>query len=211
MLVIGSRNSSNSKRLVEVARDLGTEAYLIDNVREVAGGVAQGPRVVGISSGASAPENLVVELVDFFRERGVRDIPSTKSGARTSLHAPKQIRRNRHSAGERLAGAARVQPTIAGKRAPDRGGSVSLLGGVGAALLSSGGQRRSSSSRCTRRASGRIVSLTLLLEKWPETTWVMAPGPPIAEAFLDRRLEGAAGGDRRRARFRDVDCSWVEQ
>ncbi len=74
MLVIGSRNSSNSARLVEVARDFGTEAYLIDNVGEVQEQWLQGKRTVGVSSGASAPDNLVQELLDFFRARGVRDI-----------------------------------------------------------------------------------------------------------------------------------------
>src|SRR5271165_3742103 len=54
MLVIGSRNSSNSKRLVEVARDCGTEAHLIDNAGEVEPSWLEGRRVVGISSGASA-------------------------------------------------------------------------------------------------------------------------------------------------------------
>jgi 4-hydroxy-3-methylbut-2-enyl diphosphate reductase len=74
MLVIGSSNSSNSVRLVEVARDSGTEAHLIDNAGEVQQRWLEGRRVVGISSGASAPENLVAELVDFFRARGVQDI-----------------------------------------------------------------------------------------------------------------------------------------
>jgi 4-hydroxy-3-methylbut-2-en-1-yl diphosphate reductase len=74
MLVIGSRNSSNSVRLVEVARDCGTDAHLIDKADEVQEEWLTGRRVVGISSGASAPENLVQELVEFFRERGVTDI-----------------------------------------------------------------------------------------------------------------------------------------
>jgi len=74
MLVIGSRNSSNSVRLVEVARDCGTDAHLIDSAREVREEWLDGVRVVGISSGASAPEELVSELVDFFRARGVSDI-----------------------------------------------------------------------------------------------------------------------------------------
>src|SRR5437588_9398750 len=74
MLVIGSRNSSNSQRLVEVARECGTEAYLIDNAGEVQEQWLTDRRVVGISSGASAPENLVRELVDLFRARGVSDI-----------------------------------------------------------------------------------------------------------------------------------------
>jgi 4-hydroxy-3-methylbut-2-en-1-yl diphosphate reductase len=74
MLVIGSRNSSNSVRLVEVARDCGTQAHLIDNAEEVREDWLQGPKVVGISSGASAPEHLVEELVQFFRDRGVQNV-----------------------------------------------------------------------------------------------------------------------------------------
>jgi 4-hydroxy-3-methylbut-2-enyl diphosphate reductase len=74
MLVIGSRNSSNSVRLVEVARDFGTDAHLIDNASEVREEWLAGKRVVGISSGASAPENLVSDLVDYFRARGVSDV-----------------------------------------------------------------------------------------------------------------------------------------
>jgi 4-hydroxy-3-methylbut-2-enyl diphosphate reductase len=93
MLVIGSRNSSNSLRLVEVARDCGTDAHLIDNAGEVHEEWLTGRRVVGISSGASAPENLVAELVDFFRARGVRDISEfdvVREDVRFML--PKQIR-----------------------------------------------------------------------------------------------------------------------
>ena len=74
MLIIGSRNSSNSLRLVEVARDCGAEAHLIDRADEVREEWLEGRRVVGISSGASAPENLVQELVDLFRSRGVSDV-----------------------------------------------------------------------------------------------------------------------------------------
>jgi 4-hydroxy-3-methylbut-2-enyl diphosphate reductase len=74
VLVIGSRNSSNSNRLVEVARDHGTEAYLVDNVAEVREEWLDGKRVVGITSGASAPEELVQRLVDFFYARGTQDV-----------------------------------------------------------------------------------------------------------------------------------------
>jgi 4-hydroxy-3-methylbut-2-enyl diphosphate reductase len=74
LLVIGSRNSSNSVRLVEVARDCGTESHLIDTAEEIREEWLQDARVVGISSGASAPENLVQELVQLFRDRGVTDI-----------------------------------------------------------------------------------------------------------------------------------------
>jgi len=74
VLVIGSSNSSNSNRLVEVARDHGADSYLIDNESQVKEEWLEGKRVVGISSGASAPEELVQRLVDFFRERGTDDV-----------------------------------------------------------------------------------------------------------------------------------------
>src|SRR3712207_7800329 len=74
VLVIGSRNSSNSNRLVEVARDHGADAHLIDNEAQVREEWLEGKRVVGITSGASAPEELVQRLVDFFRERGTEDV-----------------------------------------------------------------------------------------------------------------------------------------
>ena len=74
VLVIGSRNSSNSQRLVDVARDLGTDAHLIDNEGQVREEWLEGKRVVGITSGASAPEELVQRLVDWFRARGTREV-----------------------------------------------------------------------------------------------------------------------------------------
>ena len=74
VLVIGSRNSSNSNRLVDVTRDLGTDAYLIDNEGEVREEWLEGRKVVGITSGASAPEELVQRLLDFFKARGTEDI-----------------------------------------------------------------------------------------------------------------------------------------
>jgi 4-hydroxy-3-methylbut-2-en-1-yl diphosphate reductase len=74
VLVIGSRNSSNSNRLVEVAREHGADAHLIDNELQVREEWLEGKRVVGITSGASAPEELVQRLVEFFRARGTSDI-----------------------------------------------------------------------------------------------------------------------------------------
>jgi 4-hydroxy-3-methylbut-2-en-1-yl diphosphate reductase len=74
VLVIGSQNSSNSRRLVDVARDYGADAHLIDNEARVRDEWLESARVVGISSGASAPEELVTRLVDFFRSRGVEDV-----------------------------------------------------------------------------------------------------------------------------------------
>jgi 4-hydroxy-3-methylbut-2-enyl diphosphate reductase len=74
VLVIGSQNSSNSQRLVDVARDYGARAHLIDNEGQVSEEWLEGARVVGISSGASAPEELVSRLVDFFRARGTTHV-----------------------------------------------------------------------------------------------------------------------------------------
>jgi 4-hydroxy-3-methylbut-2-enyl diphosphate reductase len=74
VLVIGSRNSSNSNRLVEVARDHGADSYLIDNESEVRDEWLEGKSVVGITSGASAPEDLVQRLIAFFRDRGTTDV-----------------------------------------------------------------------------------------------------------------------------------------
>ena len=74
VLVIGSQNSSNSQRLVDVARDCGTDSHLIDNESQVEEAWLEGKRVVGISSGASAPEELVNRLVTYFTDRGVSDV-----------------------------------------------------------------------------------------------------------------------------------------
>ncbi|CAN5199228.1 4-hydroxy-3-methylbut-2-enyl diphosphate reductase [soil metagenome] len=74
VLVIGSQNSSNSQRLVDVARDSGTDSYLIDNESQLQDAWLDGKRVVGISSGASAPEELVSRLVAYFADRGVSDV-----------------------------------------------------------------------------------------------------------------------------------------
>ncbi len=74
VLVIGSANSSNSQRMVDVARDHGAQAHLIDNETMVQEEWLEGARVVGISSGASAPEELVERLVQFFRDRGTETV-----------------------------------------------------------------------------------------------------------------------------------------
>ncbi len=74
VLVIGSRNSSNSNRLVEVARDHGADSHLIDNEEQVRDEWLEGVKVLGITSGASAPEELVERLVALFRSRGTTEV-----------------------------------------------------------------------------------------------------------------------------------------
>ncbi len=74
LLVIGSRNSSNSNRLVETSRAAGTPAFLIDDETEIDETWIEGARTVGITSGASAPEKLVSRVCEWFRARGVTNI-----------------------------------------------------------------------------------------------------------------------------------------
>ncbi len=74
LLVIGSRNSSNSNRLVEVARANGVPSHLIDDESEIDESWTVAAEVVGVTSGASAPEKLVDGVCDWFRSRGVTEI-----------------------------------------------------------------------------------------------------------------------------------------
>jgi 4-hydroxy-3-methylbut-2-en-1-yl diphosphate reductase len=74
LLVIGSRNSSNSNRLVEVARANGVAAHLIDDETDIREEWLDGVETVGVTSGASAPEKLVTRVCDWFRARGVDDV-----------------------------------------------------------------------------------------------------------------------------------------
>jgi 4-hydroxy-3-methylbut-2-en-1-yl diphosphate reductase len=74
LLVIGSHNSSNSRRLVEVAHAADVEARLLDDAGELEETWFRGIETVGVTSGASAPETLVAGVCDWFRARGVADI-----------------------------------------------------------------------------------------------------------------------------------------
>jgi 4-hydroxy-3-methylbut-2-en-1-yl diphosphate reductase len=78
LLVIGSDNSSNSNRLVEVSRAMGTPAYLIDDETEIEEGWVEGARTVGVTSGASAPEWLVDRVLAWLRERGATEIEEVR-------------------------------------------------------------------------------------------------------------------------------------
>ncbi len=78
VLVIGSDNSSNSNRLAEVARTYGARSYLIDDETEIEETWLDGARVVGLTSGASAPEWLMDRVLGWFRERGVSDVEEVR-------------------------------------------------------------------------------------------------------------------------------------
>jgi 4-hydroxy-3-methylbut-2-en-1-yl diphosphate reductase len=74
LLVVGSDNSSNSKRLVEVARSLGTPAHLIDNQSNIRQEWLTDVRTVALTAGASAPEHLVTEVVEYLAGKGFADV-----------------------------------------------------------------------------------------------------------------------------------------
>ena len=94
LLVIGSRNSSNSNRLVETARASGTPAYLIDDETEIDERWLEGAETVGITSGASAPEKLVNRVCDWFRAGGVTDIePYRLMDEDVTFRLPIELRR----------------------------------------------------------------------------------------------------------------------
>jgi 4-hydroxy-3-methylbut-2-enyl diphosphate reductase len=78
VLVIGSDNSSNSNRLAEVAREQGTPAYLVDDEGEVDPGWLEGADVVGVTSGASAPEWLVERMLSFLASRGATEVEEVR-------------------------------------------------------------------------------------------------------------------------------------
>jgi 4-hydroxy-3-methylbut-2-enyl diphosphate reductase len=90
VLVIGSRNSSNSNRLAEVARERGVPAYLVDDDSEVDDAWLEGAGTVGLTSGASAPDHLVASMLDFLAARGfdtVEQVAVAEEGVRFSLPA----------------------------------------------------------------------------------------------------------------------------
>ena len=95
LLVIGSRNSSNSNRVVEVARAGGIDSYLVEDETEIDERWLDGPETVGVTSGASAPERLVVRVCDWFRERGIADIRPYELDVREDVvfRLPVELRR----------------------------------------------------------------------------------------------------------------------
>jgi 4-hydroxy-3-methylbut-2-enyl diphosphate reductase len=99
LLVVGSRNSSNSLRLVEVAHAAGVAAHLVDDASEIDDGWLADASVVGVTSGASAPERLVSGVCDWFRARGVHDIEEFRSAYEDVVfRLPVELRRAERSA-----------------------------------------------------------------------------------------------------------------
>jgi 4-hydroxy-3-methylbut-2-enyl diphosphate reductase len=94
LLVIGSKNSSNSTRLVEVAQAAGVPAYLIDDESDIEEAWFEAVEVVGLTSGASAPERLVERVCAWFRARGVEEIePYQMVDEDVTFRLPVELRR----------------------------------------------------------------------------------------------------------------------
>ncbi|MFF7548406.1 4-hydroxy-3-methylbut-2-enyl diphosphate reductase [Streptomyces canus] len=96
VIVVGSRNSSNSKRLVEVAKLAGSrEAYLVDYASEIDEAWLQGVTTVGVTSGASVPEVLVEEVLEWLSQRGYGDVELVKAAEESiTFSLPKELRRD---------------------------------------------------------------------------------------------------------------------
>ena len=149
VLVIGSRNSSNSNRLVEVAREHGADSHLIDHEEQVEEAWLEGVKTLGITSGASAPEELVQRLVQSFRDRGTTDVEEfevVQEDVRFML--PKSLRQ-----------ALAAQAGCARRAVPRRARPVAA-GACGAAQASRPGAAvtaRCARRRARRRAPGRAA------------------------------------------------------
>ena len=102
VIVVGSANSSNTVRLVEVAKDAGAKAaYRVDFASEIDEAWFEGVETVGVSSGASVPEELVEEVLDYLAARGfgdVRNVTTAEEDVQFSL--PKELRKDLKAAGE---------------------------------------------------------------------------------------------------------------
>ena len=93
VLVVGSPNSSNSNRLCELAERIGAESYLIDAADDVNAAWLTGKKTIGITAGASAPENLVMDVVKRLQQLGA-EAPKEMDGTIETVHfsMPKELR-----------------------------------------------------------------------------------------------------------------------
>jgi 4-hydroxy-3-methylbut-2-enyl diphosphate reductase len=102
VVVVGSANSSNTVRLVEVALQAGAKAaYRIDYASEIQDEWFVGVETVGVSSGASVPEELVQEVVEDLARRGFGDVETIQTAEEdVQFSLPKELRKDLKSAGE---------------------------------------------------------------------------------------------------------------
>jgi 4-hydroxy-3-methylbut-2-enyl diphosphate reductase len=96
VIVVGSQNSSNSKRLVEVAVQAGANAsYLVDYAKEIDEAWLDGVTTVGVTSGASVPDILVMEVLKYLAERGYADVEEiTTANEKIAFALPRELRKD---------------------------------------------------------------------------------------------------------------------
>jgi 4-hydroxy-3-methylbut-2-en-1-yl diphosphate reductase len=106
LLVVGSRNSSNSVRLCEVALDAGAKAsYLVDYAHEIRDEWLDGVTTVGLTSGASVPDDLVMQVLDHLAERGFADVAEvTTVQEKLTFSLPQELKREMRAAAAARAG-----------------------------------------------------------------------------------------------------------
>jgi 4-hydroxy-3-methylbut-2-enyl diphosphate reductase len=102
VLVVGSRNSSNSVRLVEVALEYGAKAsYLVDYAEEIQDEWFTGVETIGLTSGASVPEILVKDVLATLHEHGFKDVQEITAAEESLLFAlPPELRKDMKAAGQ---------------------------------------------------------------------------------------------------------------
>ncbi|MFC0528052.1 4-hydroxy-3-methylbut-2-enyl diphosphate reductase [Phytohabitans kaempferiae] len=100
VIVVGSRNSSNSVRLVEVALDAGARAgHLVDYAHEIADEWLEGATTVGVTSGASVPDELVMQVLEHLAARGFGDVAEvTTADERLTFSLPQELKREMKAA-----------------------------------------------------------------------------------------------------------------
>jgi 4-hydroxy-3-methylbut-2-enyl diphosphate reductase len=116
VIVVGSTNSSNSVRLREVALDAGAPAaYLVDYASEIRDEWLDGVSTVGLTSGASVPDDLVMEVLDHLAARGFDQVAEVTTATETlSFALPRELRRDMKEAAEvRAAEAAALAASVA--------------------------------------------------------------------------------------------------
>ncbi|WP_091552347.1 4-hydroxy-3-methylbut-2-enyl diphosphate reductase [Micromonospora pattaloongensis] len=116
VIVVGSRNSSNSVRLVEVALDAGARAgHLVDYAHEIDDAWLAGATTVGVTSGASVPDELVMQVLDHLAARGFTDVAEvTTADERLTFSLPQELKRDmKAAAAERAKSAAALAATVA--------------------------------------------------------------------------------------------------
>jgi len=92
ILIVGSKNSSNSNRLCEIAKNNNLEGYLIDSADDIQLSWLENKQSIGLSAGASAPELLVQNVIDFLKEQGVSSVSSLGFSEDVVFSLPKALR-----------------------------------------------------------------------------------------------------------------------